>query len=146
MKKTLITAILATSALVANAVEVGITTTSDYSAASKATGTGFTVGQKIGTVGVTGGFQRFDAVDRYTVTAGYDITKIGPVTITPKLGVAYLDNQRGADGSALTVGVGASMPVTKTVSLTLDAARQFGQDRVQGSDGNRVTAGLAYRF
>jgi len=30
--------------------------------------------------------------------------------------------------------------------LTLDAARQYGQDRVQGSDGNRVTAGLAYRF
>jgi outer membrane autotransporter protein len=57
-----------------------------------------------------------------------------------------LNNQVSADGYAMTVGIGASMPVTKTVSLTLDAARQYGQERVQGSDGNTVTAGLSYRF
>jgi hypothetical protein len=146
MKKTLITAILATSALVANAVEVGITTATDYSAASKATGTGFTVGQKIGTVGVTGGFERFTGQDRYSVTAGYDLYKFGPVTVTPKLGVAYLNNAHTADGSALTFGIGATLPLTKQTSLTVDATRQYGQDSVQGSDGNRVTAGLKYRF
>lgn len=146
MKKIVLTAILATAAITASAVEVGITTTTDYSAASKATATGFTVGQKFGTVGVTGGFQRFDALNRYTVTASYDIAKFGPVTFTPRLGVAYLDNAQGADGSAITVGIGATLPLTKTVSLTVDADRQYGQDRVQGADGNRVTAGLKYRF
>jgi hypothetical protein len=38
------------------------------------------------------------------------------------------------------------MPVTKQVSLGVDVARQYGQDRVSQSDGNRVTAGLKYRF
>lgn len=146
ISKLAITAILATAALAAQAVEVGVTTTSDYSGASKTTGTGFTVGQKVGVLGVTGGFERFDAQDRFSVTAGYNVAKFGPVTVTPKVGVAYLNNARGADGSALLVGVGASMPVTKQVSLTVDAVRQYGQDRVQGSDGNRVTAGLKYRF
>ena len=74
------------------------------------------------------------------------MAKFGPVTVTPKLGAAYLNNQTGADGYAMTVGVGASMPVTKSVAFTVDAARQYGQDRVSAFDGNRVTAGLKYKF
>jgi hypothetical protein len=148
--KLAIASILALAAASASALQVGVTTTSDYSGINKTTGSGITLSKPIGAFGVTAGFDRFTAgsndQDRYSLVAGYNITKIGPVTFTPKLGVAYLNNQHGADGSALTVGVGASMPVTKTVSLTLDAHRQYGQDRVQQSDGNRVAAGLAYRF
>jgi hypothetical protein len=99
---------------------------------------------------MTAGFSRTTAgnndQDRYSLVGSYNIAKVGPVTLSSKLGVAYLNNQHGADGSALTVGLGASMPVTKTVSLTLDAQRQYGQDRVQQFDGRVVTAGLAYRF
>ena len=46
----------------------------------------------------------------------------------------------------MTVGVGASMPVTKQVSVTVDFARQYGQERVQAFDGNRTTVGLKYKF
>jgi outer membrane autotransporter protein len=63
-----------------------------------------------------------------------------------RAGGAYLNNQTGADGYAAVVGVGASVPVTKQVSLTVDVTRQYGQDRVQSFDGDRVTAGLKYRF
>ena len=149
MKKTAIATILALAAVSAQALEVGVSTTADYSGVNKSTGYGLTLSKPVGKFGVTAGFDRFTAgsnQDRYSLVAGYDVAKFGPVTLTPKLGVAYLNNQRGADGSAITVGVGASMPLTKTVSMTLDVARQYGQSRVQGSDGNAVTAGLAYRF
>ena len=149
MKKTAIATILALAAVSAQALEVGVSTTADYSGVNKSTGYGLTLSKPVGKFGVTAGFDRFTAgsnQDRYSLVAGYDVAKFGPVTLTPKLGLAYLTNQRGADGSAITVGVGASMPLTKTVSMTLDVARQYGQSRVQGSDGNAVTAGLAYRF
>lgn len=150
MKKIAIASLIAIAAATAGAVEVGVTTTTDYSGSQDRQGFGLTVGQKVGAVSVTGGFERFSKgandQDRYSVTAGYDVAKFGPVTVTPKLGVAYLNNQHTTDGYALTVGVGASAPVTKQVSVGLDIARQYGQDRVNAFDGNRVTAGVKYAF
>lgn len=123
---------------------------------------GITVGEKFGKVGITAGFARSNGgtpitiptdgpykdqvQDRYSLVAGYDVAKFGPVTITPTLGVAYLNNARDKDGYAMTVGVGASVPVTKQISLTANYARQYGQDNVNQFDGNRITAGLKYRF
>ena len=150
MKKFAIASIIALAATAASALEVGVTTTSDYSGADKRAGYGFTVGEKFGTVGVTAGFESFtkgaNDQDRYSLVAGYDVAKFGSITVTPKVGVAYLNNQTGQDGYAMTVGAGASMPLTKQVSLGLDVVRQYGQDRVNRFDGNRVTVGLAYKF
>jgi len=150
MKKFAIASIIALAATAASALDVGVTTTADYSGAEKSTGYGLTVGKQMGALSVTGGFDRFTAgsndQDRFSLVAGYDVAKFGPVTVTPKLGVAYLNNQTSSDGYAMTVGIGASVPVTKTISFTLDAARQYGQDRVKSSDGNAVTAGLQYKF
>lgn len=150
MKKFAIATVIALAATAASALEVGVTTTADYSGADKRTGYGFNVGTQQGAVSVAGGFERFtkgtNDQDRFSVVAGYDVAKFGPVTVTPKVGVAYLNNQTSADGYAMTVGVGASVPVTKNVALTVDAARQYGQERVKASNGNTVTAGLKYRF
>ena len=150
MKKIAIASIIALAATAASALEVGVVGTRDYSGAENRNSTGVTLGQSYGKVGVTAGFERFtrgaNDQDRYSLVAGYDVAKVGSVTVTPKVGVAYLDNQTGQDGYAMTVGVGASVPVTKTVSLTADVARQYGQDRVQAFDGNRVTVGVKYKF
>lgn len=150
MKKFAIASILAIAATAASAVEVGVTATRDYSGAENRNGGGITLGQTYGKVGVTAGFERFtrgaNDQDRYSLVAGYDVAKIGSVTVTPKVGVAYLNNQTGEDGYAMTVGVGARFPVTKQVSVGLDVARQYGQDRVNSFDGNRVTAGVVYKF
>lgn len=147
---TLAAILLATSAITAQALEVGVTTTADYSGVTKSTGYGLTLSKPVGALGVTLGFDRFTAgnndQDRYSLVTGYDIAKFRSVTFTPKLGVAYLNNQASADGYAMTVGVGASVPLTKAVSLSVDVARQYGQNRVQSSDGNTVTTGLTYRF
>jgi opacity protein-like surface antigen len=150
MKKFAIASLIAMAATASSALEVGVNTTRDYSGVQNRNGSGITVGEQFGQVGVTAGFERAtlgaNDQDRFSLVAGYNVAKLGLVTITPKLGAAYLNNQTGADGYAMTVGIGASMPVTKSVAFTVDAARQYGQDRVNAFDGNRVTAGLKYKF
>jgi outer membrane autotransporter protein len=149
MKKFAIATILAVAAMSASALEIGVTGTREYTG-TNSNGGGVTLGQSYGKVGVTAGFTRFTAgandQDRFSLVAGYDVAKFGPVTVTPKVGVAYLNNQTTADGYAMTVGLGASVPVTKQISVGLDVARQYGQDRVKANDGNLVTAGVTYKF
>lgn len=123
---------------------------------------GITIGEKFGKVGITAGFARSNGgtpvtistdgpykdqvQNRYSLVGGYDVAKIAVITITPKLGVAYLDNARDTDGYAMTVGIGATIPVTKQISLIADYARQYGQDRVNQFNGNRVAVGVSYKF
>jgi hypothetical protein len=147
--KKILFATLATLALSASAVEVGVTGTRDYSGTDR-TGYGVTLGQKFGAVGVEAGFDRFTSgtndQDRYSVVGSYDVTKVGPVTIAVKGGVAYLNNQTGSNGYAVTAGVGASVPVVKNLAATVDYRRQEGQNRVSAFDGNQVAVGLKYSF
>jgi hypothetical protein len=149
MKKIAIASLIALAAMSASALEVGVTTAREYTG-TNTNGMGITLGQKFGKVGVTAGFERFtkevNDQDRLSLTAGYDIAKFGPVTVTPKIGVAHLNNSGAVNGYALTVGAGASVPLSKTVDLTVDARRQYGQDRVNAFDGNTVTAGLKVKF
>jgi hypothetical protein len=150
MKKIILATAIILSTAAASAVEVGLTATRDYAGTENRNGAGVTIGQKFGKVGLTGGFERFTTgsndQDRYSVVAGYDVAKFGPVTFTPKIGATYLNNQVTSDGYAMTVGLGASVPVTKQISLGLDVARQYGQDRVSQFDGNLVTVGAKYSF
>ena len=149
MKKIAIASIIALAATAASAMELGVTATRDYSGDNRNFG-GITLGQSYGKLSATAGFERStvggDAQNRWSLVGGYDLAKFGPVTVTPKVGVAHLDSQTAQDGYAMTVGVGASMPVTKQVSVTVDFARQYGQERVQAFDGNRTTVGLKYKF
>ena len=149
MKKIAIASLIALAATTASALEVGVTTTREY-IGTNSNGAGITVGEKFGKVGVTAGFERFTAgtndQDRYSLVAGYDVAQIGTATVAVKTGAAYLNNQTGSNGYAMTIGAGVSVPVTKQVSIGLDVARQYGQDRVSQFDGNRVTAGVNYRF
>ena len=150
MKKLAIASIIALAATAASALELGVSTTRDYSGEPNRNGAGLSLTQRYGKVGVTAGFDRFtkgaNDQDRFSLVAGYDVAKVGAFTLTPKLGVAYLNNQVGQDGYAMTVGAGVSTPLTKSVSLGLDVAHQKGQDRVRSSDGNTVTVGLSYKF
>jgi opacity protein-like surface antigen len=57
-----------------------------------------------------------------------------------------LDNQTGANGYAVTAGVGASVPVYKNLTATVDYRRQEGQSRVNEFDGNQIAVGLKYAF
>jgi hypothetical protein len=123
---------------------------------------GITVGEKFGKLSLTAGFARSNGgssitqptdgaykdqvQDRYSLVAGYSVAKFGAFTVTPTVGVSYLNNARDADGYAATVGIGVSVPLTKQTTLGIDYARQYGQDRVQSFDSDRVTASVKYRF
>jgi hypothetical protein len=149
MKKFVITTVLALAATAASAVEVGVTAARVYGDQDRNFG-GITIGEHYGKLSATVGFERSTAgnndIDRVSLVGGYDVAKIGSVVVTPKLGVAYLDRQVGADGYALTVGIGASVPVSKQVRLGVDVARQYGQDRVDTLNGNRVGFSAKYSF
>ena len=147
MKKIiLITALLATMG--AQATEFGINTTRD-TANSERTGYGLTVGQKYDKVGITAGFDRYTTgteLNKYSLVASYDVTKVGAATIAVKGGVAYLDQKNTTDGYAALVGAGASYPLSKELALTVDYRYQAGQSRISSLDGNSVSAGLKYSF
>jgi len=148
--KIAIASALALAAFSASALEVGVTGVRDHSGTTTRDNTGITVGTKVGAVGVTAGFDRATTgtndQDRLSLVADYSLFKIGPVAVAARTGVAHLNNQTTADGYALTVGAGATLPLTKTVAATLSVDRQYGQDRVKAFDGNRVTVGIKYRF
>ncbi len=144
---TAITATLMTTSV--SALELGVTASRDY-AGDNHTGYGITIGEKFGAVGVTGGFQRFTEgvsdQDIWSLTGSYDVVNVGPAVVSAKVGGVYLDNQVGSNGYAMTAGAGVDVPVTDTVTFGVDAVRQYGQDRVDQYDGNRVTAALKYKF
>ena len=148
MNKFVIASIVALATTVATATEVGVTATHDVN--SDRNSVGVTVGNRYGEVGVTAGFDRTNAgaVDqnRYSLVGSYDVARVGAVTVDVRGGVGYLDNSGVVDGYVGLVGVGATLPVTNTVSATVDVTRQYGQDRVSQYDGNRVTVGLKYKF
>lgn len=150
MKKFALATLIALAVGSASAVELGVTTTRDYSQSPDRNGYGISLGEKFGKTGVTGGFERYTKgavdLDRYSLVVGYDVAKVGVFTITPKVGVAYLQPQVGQTGYAATVGVGTSIPLNKTVSLTADYRHQIGQDRVNQYDGNTLTAGVKVSF
>ena len=149
MKKIVIASIIALAATAASALEIGVTASQDYASANRTAG-GVTLGEKFGDVTATVGFSRTATgvtnQDRYSLVGSYDVAKFGPVTIAAQAGSAYLNNQVGESGYAVSVGASASVPVTKSVTATLSVANQRGQDRVQASDGNSVSAALKYSF
>lgn len=149
MKKIVIASAIALAATAASALELGVTASRDY-AGNDRNAAGVTLGQKFGKVGVTAGVERTTVgtndQNRVSLVAGYDVAKVGPVSLAAKTGVVYLANQTGEDGYAAVVGLGGSLPLTKTVAATVDVTRQYGQKRVESFDGNRVTVGLKHSF
>jgi hypothetical protein len=149
MKKIAFASVLAMAAFTASAVEVGVTAARDYAGTDRNT-YGITFGQSYGKFGVTAGFDRATVgtndQDRYSVVGGYDVVKLGSATVAVKMGGAYLNNQTGSDGYAVLVGAGVSVPVANKVSVGLDYTRQYGQERVNSFDGNRLTANVKYAF
>jgi len=142
--------VIAISALVASfsasAVEVGLV-------GGGATGSndgglaGVTVGEKWGRVGVTAGYAQAWLKDgdqnRWTVVGSYDVYQSQALTVSGKLGYAYL-NQNQNSGSAGLAGLGIEVPVSKSVSLTADYAYQFADNSRNNS--NIITGGIKYKF
>lgn len=149
MKKLVVVTALALAATAASALEIGVTAVRDYSTTNR-NAVGVTLGHNYGNVGVDVGLASTTVGDnnqsRVSLVGSYDAFKIGNVTVAATAGVAYLDNQNGPDGYATTLGFGTKYPLTKTLSLTADVSRQYGQTRVDQFNGNRVAFGFKQTF
>jgi hypothetical protein len=146
MKKIVIASVLALAAFASSAVEIGLVGSQKDTVNSY----GITAGQSFGKVDVTAGFNRAfsptNRQDRYSIVGGYEVVKLGQVAVSATAGAAYLENQTSSNGYALTVGVGASLPITKKVSVGVDVFRQYGQERVSAFDSTYAAANVKYSF
>lgn len=149
MKKAILAVALAATMGMAQAVEVGVNVGKSYAGEDRPVW-GFSLGQKFGDWGVTGGFDRAtrgaNDLNRWTLVGSYDVAKFGPVTVQAKAGAAYLDPQVKPSGYAGLAGIGAEYALTKTVKLTADYQHQFGQNRVEQFNGNLINAGIKVSF
>jgi len=153
MKKLAIIAILATAAVAASATDLGLRVGRVAGAETSVVGVateGVTLGQKFGTFGAEVAYDRAlvgaSSLSRYSLVGTYDVAKVAVATVTAKAGGVFIDPTVGANGYAALVGVGASYPLTKNVSLVADYAYQVGQDRVKLFNGNVVSIGTKYSF
>ena len=147
MKKVIFST-LAVLAISASAGEVGVNAVQDKS--TDRTGYSLVAGDKFGPVGLEAGFTRFSKGDndqnKFGITASYDVFKTSFVSVSARIGAAYLNNQTGSDGYAMTVGAGVSVPVVKNVTAGLSIDRQYGQSSVNSFNGNIITAGVKVGF
>lgn len=146
MKKTISALIVAASITSAYAADVGFsvgrdrTSDKEYGAVSIGTSINtFRLEAEVGRVVDTG--------TSIGASIGKEF-KVGPITVTPHVGAAYIEatEKTVKSGSVVTSGLGASYPITKQVSFTVDFSRMWDiQDRTN-FQGNLVTAGLRTSF
>ena len=130
----------------AQALEVGINDGTNLSSTQNVWGV--TVGETVHGYNLTAGFNRSTTADSYSLVNAVEVAKMGPVSVDAKFGAVFIDSQSGSayDGYAAVVGIGARMPITKSVSAGLDYSYQAGQDRVVAENGSRITAGVKFSF
>lgn len=148
MKKVLLIATLL-AAFNVSAVELGV----NGGGVSGSTSGGLaavTVGQKFDKIGVEGGYGQAwlngSTQNRWTLTGSYDVYTTDKFVVAGKVGYAYLNNQNAPSGSAITVGLGVTVPFTEHVAGTLDYAYQMAESGVTQFNGNVITAGVKYKF
>lgn len=149
MKKTMIALSLVAVAGSASALELGVT--GGYTYGGDRGFAGVTAGQKFTKqLGIEGSIEHAnkgeDNQTRVGVVGTYDFAKLGPVTLTGKAGIGYLKNDVLDNGYVATAGVGAALPVTENMDLTVEYRYQWGQNRVKQFDGSAVFAGIKYKF
>jgi hypothetical protein len=148
MKKTLISLAILTAVSTASALDFGAgysrNTTTDVN------GYGLSATQSWGPVSLTAAVDRFDAVggvhDYISVLAGYTVAKIWGVSVDGQFGASYVHAESAVDGLTSVFGLGASLPLTKSMSLTGDVRRTLGGGSMKVHDGTTVGVGLKYSF
>ena len=130
----------------AQAVEIGINDGTNLSSTENVWGV--SVGNTVHGYNLTAGFNRSATADLYSLVNSAQVAKMGPVAVDAKVGGIYVNSKAGSayDGYAAMIGIGASMPVTKTITAGLDYNYQAGQDRVAAQNGSRIVAGLKFNF
>jgi hypothetical protein len=149
MKKIFIATILAVTAITASALELGVNVGRDFSDVNRNYGE-VALSHSVGPVSAGVEYRRSSVgandQNRYTLTGGYDLAKVGSVQFTPTVGVSYLDNKTSVDGYAMNVGLEVSTPLVGRLDGVVGMSYQFGQSRVNTFNGVNLSTGVRYKF
>lgn len=148
MKKALIGLAILASVGTASAVDVGVGYSRDIT--NDVNGVGITVGQTWNKFSLTVGADRFDAVggnhDQVSLVGGYQVLKVMGVAVEAQFGAVYIQADGAKDGLTSVVGLGATLPLTKTLAVVGDVRRTIGMDSMKVHDGTTAGLGLRYSF
>ena len=149
MKKFIATVALLGMFSMAHAVDVGVSAVRDQSVDADGVrvtvGTGKIAGFNAG-VELTNLRSGTSGYDQYALTGTRELTKVGPMAVSVKVGAGFVDRVAGEDGYALTAGLVADLPLSKTTSIVASAERRFGQERINDLSGNTFSVGLKHSF
>jgi len=128
------------------AVDVGVSTVYDYglsatgvrATVSTAKVNGFTPQVSVTRVG--GEYTRFAAGSKL------ELASLGPVTLSGSGSGVFQSTVGASSGYGLAVGLVASVPVYKDVSVDASIERFVGQSRVSNRNGTLATVGLNVKF
>lgn len=151
MKKTILAAVLALSAIgTASAREVSATGGYDFSDA-ETTLAGLAVSENYGAWGVTLGYDRSlrngSEGDRVSLVVSKDLgLNVKGFPVLPKVGGAFVNPDGVRSGYAWLVGVGTRYNLSDTLSVGLDYRYQVGENDVRAWDGNQALVSVNYKF
>ena len=113
-------------------------------------GVGISVTESWKKVSLTAAVERFDVAvgeqSQISLIAGYQLLKLAGVAVEGQFGATYITSDSAKDGLTSVVGLGASMPIYKNISITADARRNIGTGSMKVHDGTTVGMGLKYSF
>jgi hypothetical protein len=145
MKKAFISLAILATVSSASALEFGTGYTRDIT--NDQNGYGIQVSENWNKWSLTAQADRFDGVqDQFSVIAGYEVAKVWRVSLDAQAGVSYIYAENTKDGLTSVVGLSATMPVIKNVSVTTDLRRQIGMDAMKQYDGTSLGVGIKYKF
>ncbi len=145
MKKAFISLTIFTAVSSANALDFGTSYGRDIT--NDTNGYGIQVSESWNRWSLTAQADRFESnQDQVSVLAGYQIAKIWKLIIDAQAGAAYIQADNSKDGLTSVVGLSASVPIIKNISVTGDIRRQIGQASMKQYDGTSLGVGIKYKF
>jgi len=145
MKKAFISLTIFTAVSSANALDFGTSYSRDIT--NDTNGYGIQVSESWNRWSLTAQADRFESnQDQVSVLAGYQIAKIWKLIIDAQAGAAYIQADNSKDGLTSVVGLSASVPIIKNISVTGDIRRQIGMDAMKQYDGTSLGVGIKYKF
>lgn len=145
MKKTFISLILLSAAMVASAADFTVSGVHDSNIDKNGVRAVLSIPNAVYTPQLSVTYVN-DVYTRYGAGAKYNFLKVGPVSFDATGSLVYQDTTRASNGFGATVGLGASMPISKNVSATATVDRFVGFGGLSGQNGMVYGVGVVAKF
>jgi hypothetical protein len=148
MKKPLITLALLSALNTASAVDFGVGYSRDVT--NDLNGVSVSVTDSWQKFSLSASAERYDVAvgeqNQLSLVAGYQLLQVAGLTVEGQFGASYITSDTAKDGLTSVVGLGASMPLYKNISVAADLRRNVGGGSMKVHNGTSVGVGLKYNF